>query len=68
MSATTLDSPSLSQSGFDLQKFLATRTTAVNQALDRFLPRATMAPATIHRAMRYSLFAGGKRMRPACPN
>ena len=37
----------------------------VNRALDRFLPRATAKPATIHEAMRYSLFAGGKRMRPA---
>jgi geranylgeranyl diphosphate synthase type II len=33
--------------------------------LDRFLPKAAAKPATIHKAMRYSLFAGGKRMRPA---
>lgn len=50
---------------FDLQQFLSTRGKAVNQALDRFLPPATARPATIHKAMRYSLFAGGKRMRPA---
>jgi geranylgeranyl diphosphate synthase, type II len=50
---------------FDLQAFLASRTAAVNRALDRFLPPATRRPATIHRAMRYSLFAGGKRIRPA---
>jgi geranylgeranyl diphosphate synthase type II len=37
----------------------------VDQALDRFLPKATAKPATIHAAMCYSLFAGGKRMRPA---
>jgi len=49
----------------DLQAYLTTRTAAVNRALDRFLPRATTPPATIHKAMRYSLFAGGKRMRPA---
>ncbi len=49
----------------DLQAYLTTRTAAVNRALDRFLPRATTRPATIHKAMRYSLFAGGKRMRPA---
>jgi geranylgeranyl diphosphate synthase type II len=49
----------------DLQAYLTTRTAAVNGALDRFLPRATTRPATIHKAMRYSLFAGGKRMRPA---
>lgn len=50
---------------FDLQQFLLSRTDAVNRALDRFLPRANTRPATIHKAMRYSLFAGGKRMRPA---
>src|SRR5207342_2640946 len=33
-------------------------------ALDEFLPKASAKPATIHKAMRYSLFAGGKRMRP----
>jgi geranylgeranyl diphosphate synthase type II len=54
-----------SQAEFDLQKYLTTRTKAVNLALDRFLPPATARPATIHKAMRYSLFAGGKRMRPA---
>src|SRR6516164_9248361 len=50
---------------FDLSTYLSTRTEAVNRALDRFLPSATTRPATIHEAMRYSLFAGGKRMRPA---
>jgi len=49
----------------DLQGFLASRTAAVNGALDHFLPKATVRPGTIHKAMRYSLFAGGKRMRPA---
>jgi geranylgeranyl diphosphate synthase type II len=50
---------------FDLQEFLTSRTASVNRALDRFLPSAATPPETIHRAMRYSLFAGGKRMRPA---
>lgn len=50
---------------FDLNQFLATRTDAVNAALDQFLPSEKTKPATIHKAMRYSLFAGGKRMRPA---
>jgi len=50
---------------FDFEGFLAKSTVAVNRALDRFLPSATRRPATIHKAMRYSLFAGGKRMRPA---
>jgi geranylgeranyl diphosphate synthase, type II len=52
-------------SAFDLQEFLGASTEAVNRALDKFLPPATARPATIHQAMRYSLFAGGKRMRPA---
>ena len=49
---------------FDLAAYIETRTVAVNRALDRLLPRATTKPATIHKAMRYSLFAGGKRLRP----
>jgi len=50
---------------FDLDRFLISSTEAVNDALDQFLPSDDTAPATIHKAMRYSLFAGGKRMRPA---
>jgi len=50
---------------FDLEQFLAVSTASVNQALDKFLPSEKTKPATIHKAMRYSLFAGGKRMRPA---
>ena len=36
----------------------------VDAELDRLLPPETAPPETIHRAMRYSLFAGGKRIRP----
>src|SRR5271170_822259 len=50
---------------FDSQGFLNSKTVAVNAVLDQFLPPPTAKPATIHKAMRYSLFAGGKRMRPA---
>src|SRR5271167_3529411 len=53
------------KSQFNLTQFLATRTEAVNRALDQFLPSEKTRPTTIHKAMRYSLFAGGKRMRPA---
>jgi geranylgeranyl diphosphate synthase, type II len=49
---------------FRLEPYLADRTKAVNRALDRLLPAASTRPATIHKAMRYSLFAGGKRLRP----
>jgi geranylgeranyl diphosphate synthase type II len=51
--------------GFDFAGFLAASTASVNAALDRFLPKTRVRPATLHRAMRYSLFAGGKRLRPA---
>ena len=50
---------------FDLEQFLTSSTASVNAALDQFLPSEKTKPATIHKAMRYSLFAGGKRMRPA---
>jgi len=50
---------------FDLGRYLEKSTEQVNRALDRFLPSERARPATIHQAMRYSLFAGGKRMRPA---
>jgi geranylgeranyl diphosphate synthase type II len=48
----------------DLPAYLTDRSRIIDRALDRFLPRATARPTTIHKAMRYSLFAGGKRMRP----
>ncbi|MEK7878683.1 MAG: polyprenyl synthetase family protein, partial [candidate division NC10 bacterium] len=49
---------------FDLPAYLAERRQAVERALDRFLPSADSVPRTIHEAMRYSVFAGGKRLRP----
>jgi len=48
----------------DLKRYLAARQSEVDRALNRFLPKESVAPATIHKAMRYSLFAGGKRLRP----
>jgi len=50
---------------FDLSAYLARVTAKVDGALDAYLPKSNTKPATIHKAMRYSLFAGGKRMRPA---
>ena len=47
-----------------LKDYLAERSATVDKALDRFLPKAAVKPPTIHKAMRYSLFAGGKRLRP----
>ncbi len=54
----------VTQPAFDLKKYVNRQISAVNDALDGFLPKARTKPATIHKAMRYSLFAGGKRMRP----
>ena len=65
MSATKRKPVPVSKAGFNLDPFLASSTASVNRALDHFLPSETTKPATIHKAMRYSLFAGGKRMRPA---
>ena len=48
----------------DLKTYLAARATEVDAALDSFLPKAKERPATIHAAMRYCIFAGGKRLRP----
>src|SRR5207244_3327276 len=36
----------------------------IDRALDRYLPKTSTKPVTLHKAMRYSLFAGGKRLRP----
>jgi geranylgeranyl diphosphate synthase type II len=37
---------------------------AIEAALEKLLPAEATPPASIHRAMRYSVFAGGKRIRP----
>jgi geranylgeranyl diphosphate synthase type II len=47
-----------------LKEFLAEEVRLIDAALDRLSPPESAHPATIHRAMRYSLFAGGKRIRP----
>lgn len=47
-----------------LAEYMAARQQTVDAALDRWVPPEDENPATIHRAMRYSLFAGGKRIRP----
>jgi geranylgeranyl diphosphate synthase, type II len=48
----------------NLKRYLVAQQREVDRALNRFLPKESVAPATIHKAMRYSLFAGGKRLRP----
>lgn len=48
----------------DLKTYLADRAAFVDATLDRLIPPAETPPATIHQAMRHSVFAGGKRLRP----
>jgi len=51
-------------SGLDLAAYLAERRALVDRALDAALPAEDSPPETVHRAMRYSVLAGGKRLRP----
>ena len=48
----------------NLKAYLRSRQKQIDRALDRYLPRTKVKPPTLHKAMRYSLFAGGKRLRP----
>src|SRR5713101_4748113 len=47
-----------------LSSFFEEDRKAVDSALDRMLPAESAPPSSIHRAVRYSVFAGGKRLRP----
>jgi geranylgeranyl diphosphate synthase type II len=47
-----------------LPEYLLHQQKRVDDALDRWVPAESLDPSIIHRAMRYSLFAGGKRVRP----
>ena len=51
-------------SGFDLKTYLENRRAMVEAALDRALPPETAPPSRVHEAMRYSVLAPGKRLRP----
>ena len=47
-----------------LKQVLEQGREAADAALERLLPPATQHPTSIHQAMRHSVFAGGKRLRP----
>jgi geranylgeranyl diphosphate synthase, type II len=49
----------------DAREFLSSRRTLIDSELDRLIPKETDEPAQVHAAIRWSLFAGGKRFRPA---
>ena len=48
----------------DVQQILRSGAELTDRALERLLPGPDTAPSSIHRAMRHSTFAGGKRLRP----
>jgi geranylgeranyl diphosphate synthase, type II len=48
----------------DIKTYLTESKNEVDRALERLLPAEEESPTTIHKAMRYSVFAGGKRVRP----
>ncbi len=47
-----------------LEAYLKRSRSLIDKTLDRYLPPAETEPKIIHRAMRYSIFSGGKRIRP----
>ncbi|HUA18275.1 MAG TPA: farnesyl diphosphate synthase [Bryobacteraceae bacterium] len=47
-----------------LAEYVAQQQIRVDEALQRWVPEESVLPESIHKAMRYSLFAGGKRVRP----
>jgi geranylgeranyl diphosphate synthase type II len=49
----------------ELSAFFDRVRPVIDASLDRLLPAESAAPEQIHQAMRYSIFAGGKRLRPA---
>lgn len=48
----------------NLETYLKQSKNLIDKALDKYLPSAKCEPRIIHRAMRYSVFSGGKRIRP----
>jgi len=48
----------------DIRLYLDRKREEVDRFLDSVVPATTLAPTTLHEAIRYSLFAGGKRIRP----
>ena len=48
----------------ELKDYLHNRSALVDKALDHWLPGESLLPLSLHQAMRYSVFAGGKRLRP----
>lgn len=52
------------KTAFSLEKYLKEGQKVIDEGLERFIPPAEGVFKTIHESMRYSIFAGGKRLRP----
>jgi geranylgeranyl diphosphate synthase type II len=61
----SFEEPPAAESGQAVQDFFVRVRRSVDERLDQFIPPATTEPISIHSAIRWSLFAGGKRLRPA---
>jgi len=48
----------------NFKKYLENKRNIIDKALDEYLPSEENSPSIIHKAMRYSVFGGGKRIRP----
>ncbi len=48
----------------NIEEYLKEKKNLVEEALDRYLPRESEMPSSLHSSVRYSLMAGGKRIRP----
>ncbi len=48
----------------DIRDYIREKSSLVDARLERLLPPVDETPASVHHAMRYSVFAGGKRLRP----
>lgn len=48
----------------DIKTYLAKKKDIVDKSLEKLVPPSTAFPPSVHEAIRYSLFAGGKRVRP----
>ncbi|MBI4651066.1 polyprenyl synthetase family protein [Candidatus Desantisbacteria bacterium] len=54
---------SIKHNKFSLEKYFKKNKEIIDKALDKYLPEDSIYPESIHKAMRYSIFAGGKRLR-----
>ena len=48
----------------DIRRYLRAEKAIMDEALERYFPKEMEFPTPLYRAIRYSLFAGGKRIRP----